>query len=38
MALAIIKGQAVALETLVPRNGERCGRVEAAAQETNRSF
>jgi hypothetical protein len=38
VALAIIKGKAVALETLFPRYGETCGRVEATAEEANRCF
>lgn len=37
MALAIVKRQTVALETLFPCYGERRGRVEAAAQEADRS-
>jgi hypothetical protein len=38
VALAIIERQTIALKALVPRNGETCSRVEAAAQETNRSI
>src|SRR5690242_21795473 len=36
VALAVIKGKAVALETLLPSYGERCGRVKATAEEANR--
>ena len=36
VALAVIKRNAVALETLLPSYGERCGRVKATAEEANR--